>query len=759
MRYKKTGEHVTFVEQHASLGGHMFRNVEAISSECRQAGIPYKMIVEKQLKTREKVVKFLTPFRDIFQMTPSRQNKCRQAEYETIIKETPVGFIFFMELSQIDFRVWPRILNKSSIQSHLKKNDLKIIIHISNYNLPLDELGHSLKNALPKLRSHLFFSLFSEIQVPIVQEEMPGANILYLHHPSYDSFYRNAFKLDDSLKTHLGYLGCFMERKRPDLVLSGLKYIKYAPFIVHMYPFKETHRDLFIELEKINPESGIFLTTPLSQSEYQYVLSRIKTALIPYDSYEYAVKASGVLEENMLSGTPVVIPDETWLSFFLKKHQGLGFIFRENVENSFETTLCQAAGTRLSALKKRQDISQTVYAELSMEAFLKKLNTLQSHPFFQNNTLPADAHKPVLKGRTFYHTLIAESKISQEEWTSAEHHLKTALKSDALYWKTHILCHQLPKSIQSRMTFLSKEEIIRQHLFYNPYDQNRYASVARPPSIQLPSTFLPPGNSKATPPENQKLKRLARRKDSLFAYHFALYSANQNKKQECLNWLKSAMTNLDLMTNEWQQDVLKFKCKVLSLKIRQQPVELPFFEAIIQKDTYQTVGKYFHFSEIFREAGYISEAIRLLGKALSLKDSKNEQIWRVHHRLSELYEKTSPDKHSIHQNKAIELLISKNIKSPDEHYSLASLHKKNRNLEFALKEFKKILLQKDTHGMQAGIYFHIGEIYFWKEKWTLAYQHLTNCLNLNPSHTKARQYLSNINPTLEKNLTHENVSP
>lgn len=96
--------------------------------------------------------------------------------------------------------------------------------------------------------------------------------------------------------------------------------------------------------------------------------------------------------------------------------------------------------------------------------------------------------------------------------------------------------------------------------------------------------------------------------------------------------------------------------------------------------------------------------------------------------------------------KGISILLSKRNKSTLEIYRIASLYKQLEDEENAVKWFKRLLTGKgDVEiSIRAGVYFHLGEIFSRKKQYQKAKKYFIHCIQLNPDHRKAREYLSQL---------------
>ncbi len=105
--------------------------------------------------------------------------------------------------------------------------------------------------------------------------------------------------------------------------------------------------------------------------------------------------------------------------------------------------------------------------------------------------------------------------------------------------------------------------------------------------------------------------------------------------------------------------------------------------------------------------------------------------------LEILGDKRAPDLY----REAVARLCHGKEKTTLEMYNIASLHKRAGHWEEARKWFNRVLEKSPGRQQAAGAGFHLGELALWSTNPKEAERQFARCLELNPRHEKARQYL------------------
>ncbi len=79
--------------------------------------------------------------------------------------------------------------------------------------------------------------------------------------------------------------------------------------------------------------------------------------------------------------------------------------------------------------------------------------------------------------------------------------------------------------------------------------------------------------------------------------------------------------------------------------------------------------------------------------------------------------------------------------SETDGYRIASLMQKVSCYENALKGFECLIKKSQNENLLSGSFFHIGEIYYIQRKWVKSYVSFMKCLEINPKHQKAKEFL------------------
>ncbi len=96
-------------------------------------------------------------------------------------------------------------------------------------------------------------------------------------------------------------------------------------------------------------------------------------------------------------------------------------------------------------------------------------------------------------------------------------------------------------------------------------------------------------------------------------------------------------------------------------------------------------------------------------------------------------------------NKAVDLLNSKNNLLPLDLYRLASSYKKLGEYEKAEKIFLNLLKSNNSLNIIAGVYFHLGEIEYFRGNRKKAIKYFIKCTKINNNFFKAIEYINRLN--------------
>ncbi len=130
-------------------------------------------------------------------------------------------------------------------------------------------------------------------------------------------------------------------------------------------------------------------------------------------------------------------------------------------------------------------------------------------------------------------------------------------------------------------------------------------------------------------------------------------------------------------------------------------------------------------------------------------EKSNTLYYCLYFYLGMKYRKIGLKKYKYYFKKAINVLSKKRRKTPIDYYHLASLYKKNDDYLRSEKLFKIVLSKKANNTLKSGAYFHLGEIKLSEGNKNKALEYFRKCMEYNPNHKKAREYLDNEKQNLD----------
>lgn len=114
---------------------------------------------------------------------------------------------------------------------------------------------------------------------------------------------------------------------------------------------------------------------------------------------------------------------------------------------------------------------------------------------------------------------------------------------------------------------------------------------------------------------------------------------------------------------------------------------------------------------------------------------------RVFYMYSELNFKKNNKFDTTTLNKIISILEKKKDITSVQKYLIASINKKLGNVDKSIIKFKKIISVKNDKNIKCGANFHLGELYYNKEKYSKSLEYFKETLSINRDHKKAFEYI------------------
>lgn len=436
-------------------------------------------------------------------------------------------------------------------------------------------------------------------------------------------------------------------------------------------------------------------------NKYQYYRSikASKIGLLPYDSYSYSIRASGILEEYMLSNIPVIVPKNTWMSYFLTIHNGGGCIYNEDIENDFNVKVQTLLNNYENEKVKAIQASQKVYSVRNLSYAIKKIEYLYEHRTVTNidkHLLKHKYLKIINKGKAEYFTRVAEQYLIENNTDMTHKYLNLSLGVDSLYWKTKALISLINDQKKNQFSLNAIKEVC----FYNPQVAIEYINKLDLSNLSDKIKKQIAGFIKINNIEN-----------------YLTYSdINRYYKLIPITFFNRILTQKKNRNNKFL--LFLYYTALIYLKYNKQEISFKYFDLYIKQYDRKTKNKQWLYF-INKSYQFINEQC---SKHLSLIKRNN------------------------YLKKELNFLINKRTKNDIDIYRIASLYKKLKKYDLSIQWFKKSCQNQDENvNLKANIYFHLGEIYFMKNKLKLALKNLKKCINLNREHLSGNQLIEKLN--------------
>ncbi len=175
--------------------------------------------------------------------------------------------------------------------------------------------------------------------------------------------------------------------------------------------------------------------------------------------------------------------------------------------------------------------------------------------------------------------------------------------------------------------------------------------------------------------------------------------------------------------NEWSQ----YLCKGLEMLDSKQDKSVADRRKIAQ-------GNY--------QLGNHGEAKQNFSAIARSRDATADQLFEAHFFLGEIGQILGDKGWSRHYRQAIRLLQSRKNRSFEDTYRLASIYKRLREYASSDRWFRKLVRECGQPSILSGCYFHLGESRYLQKKPRSAKTYFQKCIQHNPEHRKAREYLA-----------------
>jgi glycosyltransferase involved in cell wall biosynthesis len=484
-----------FIEPYASLGGHMWRNVNYLQSAIHTQGVPYRFIAERDVVMPDCgcVQQILSSRAELDRLSAVDKTAMRVNEYKGLFKEEEPSTFIFLTNYAFEFDVWPALLRDSAWRRTIQRRDHQVVVHITALSLKLFRLFEECRTELHELKETVFFSFFSELQPLIIKEYARYNNCFTLFQAGYEEF-SCIGKPERNCKQFLSYLGFYNWSKNPHTVFDVFqKKQRKIPFHVHFYPKGKQNSLLAAAFQDAKREDDRIDFRCLSAHEYTEAIFCSKIGLLPYDSYNYAVQASGLLEEYLFAGVPVIVPQDSWLSYLLSVFGGGGLTFDPNKTRDFERAINDVLAAYDMHSRRAQNAAKRIAEKRSISNYLSILRSLREDRVCADLIdlgEPQTYEKAVQKGIAYHFARFAEEEYENKNISKAWEYLSVAENADKDFWEIAFLKHVLERSVKDCEAVHFLKGSLHSGREFNPYrlleKLEKYCmSVEDEPSIKL----------------------------------------------------------------------------------------------------------------------------------------------------------------------------------------------------------------------------------------------------------------------------------
>ncbi|MFC1809216.1 hypothetical protein ACFL3D_03735 [Candidatus Omnitrophota bacterium] len=437
---------IIFIEPYATLGGHPLRNVTTIPTAlqgCKDIG--YEFVVEKDLSinVRHKVKRCLHCAASLRSLPLESAVQKRVEEFQNIIYRYKQGTFIFLSMYEEDFLAWCALVKDVQFVRYITERDLLIIVHSASgvYEHLMLEKDELAKNYYP-LRKQLYFSFFTEELADLASSLCEQLRCVSLIHPAYDSTYK-ALTLTRNTGKHISFVGVgFGEAlKNPRVVIDAIEKNHTEQFQIHINKVDKKNVLPCSYLTSRNYSNVTLVRGDVSQKRYWQMIRQSKIGIIPYDSYEYAIRASGILEDFLLGGVPVVVPKDSWLEKLMQQCGNAGLSFDEEKEDDFDKQLKLLLHDYPLYKERAKKAREYLFEKLSVRNYVERLTdfidfrNITTMSFYSGSDSESIRSKNFTKGKVFYLTKVAQRMREMGEVACADDCNREAVEYDSCYWR------------------------------------------------------------------------------------------------------------------------------------------------------------------------------------------------------------------------------------------------------------------------------------------------------------------------------------
>ena len=126
-------------------------------------------------------------------------------------------------------------------------------------------------------------------------------------------------------------LGSARKTKGFGIIVEAIKKLKNNPIFQNIYFSLQCNhseedkiiKNMVVFLKSLSLNNVEIIEKSLNENEYQELLERSDVVLIPYDQVIYHSNTSGIFTEAVGAGKPVIVTENTWMSYYLDKASGI----------------------------------------------------------------------------------------------------------------------------------------------------------------------------------------------------------------------------------------------------------------------------------------------------------------------------------------------------------------------------------------------------------------------------------------------------
>ena len=661
-------------EPYSYKGGHPLKNLDLFSINTFN-GLKVNLFTDINKRTKSKKEKFYFTEGHRFESYNFFQRvKVRENEFKKLLNSNRDSIIVFFTTHEEDITAWLELIKKG-IERLLEEKNIFLVIH-SGY-----AIYHSMykykKVLLNISRKNVIFTFFTEFQMFAARRLFNSDIFSYLYFPHY--IHKGKKNKDKRILKQITYIGIYAREKNPHIIYPLSKNMNDYKFIFHINRINENNLILFKSLKKL--KNVTLIKGSLDEKKYKEIINRASFIILPYDSFEYSIRGSGIFEEAVMNGAIPIVPEETWMGYKAKEYISDIICFKDGVKD-IEKTIRRAEKRYDEIISKLEKAREIFTNERRIEYFLKKIVSFPKEKYKKEDKKLENVFKKyeniIKKGIFTYYVKSSlffkwrgESKIADELYKEAKVY-KHFTHSSLYQWAQEIFEGKKDNIINlSNLSFPSFWN------FKNSFRKIKSVKeiICNLHFISIPSILNLINNNFF---DNNSLLLLKKKITSL--------GINRNNKD-----LKELVDIIDLCIlcikkSELKNCIVYLKNNLKTLSLR---FVLPFlFNMINDKAIFQNK----------------EELKDLLMELKKIKKKQTIDFYRLG--------------------------------------SLLKIVEENKSSKYYFKNFLK---KSNNALQKSGAYFHLGEIEYERGNYKKAISYFKKCIKLNPYHKKAMEYLIELN--------------